>query len=539
MKRVEELTLKWIDDVILAEERKELQELLSRDPAARQTHAEFCALEAALRSYVKGFDVTQATMACVDETAFEPALATEVALTDPPHDTWVKLEWSRKPKRRRSSAWQLAIAASVMLAGVIGGLFYLQMPIAVADAHIGHAKDEVSITRRGNSIAATAGLNLQAGDVVNVSKNAVAAIHYDDGTRISLGPDTQVSLLELTRLNRASKNLDLQQGTLTADVKKQDAGRSLQITTLFADFQVLGTRFTLQADAEMSRLDVIEGQVRASDTGSTTSIDVRQGQYAVAETQSTLSAKPVKPRVTKGLIALYRFDEGQGSVVHDLSQVGAPLDLGIDNLKGVEWLPEGGLRLQHSTMLSSAKPAKKIIDACRKSGELTVEAWIKPTQARQSGPARIVTLSSDTSHRNFTLGHGGEEGLASKANARSLFVGRVRTSKTSANGIPELLSADNSVAADLAHVVYTRSADGMHHLYVDGIERDKDVRPGDFSSWDSSYRLALGDEFTRDLPWLGEYYLVAIYSRSLSPDETRQNFRAGRVPPTSKVGVNK
>ncbi|GAA4465132.1 LamG-like jellyroll fold domain-containing protein [Novipirellula rosea] len=539
MKRLEELTLKWLDDVISHEERAELEALLDGDPAARQTHADFCAVEAALRSRVKGFDVAQAAMLKVQETDFDHTPAFEDDLLDSPPINWCESKSPRPPTRSRSSMWRMVLAASVLLAVGIGGFFYLQQPIEVADAHLGLAKNEVSITRNGVTAVAAAGLDLQAGDVVNVPEHAVAAIHYDDGTRITLGPQTQVSLLELTRLNAASKYLELQRGTLTAHVKKQTPGKSLQITTPFAKFQVLGTRFTLQADAEMARLDVIEGQVRASGMKNSTVIDVEQGQYAVAETQSTLAAKPVEPRISKGLITLYRFDEGEGDVVHDVSQVAPPLDLHLDNIDGADWLPGGGLRIGDSAMLSSTKPAKKIIDACRKSGEMTVEAWLKPTTASQSGPARIVTLSNNTSNRNFTLGHGGDDELVSHANDRSVFIGRVRTSKTTTNGIPELTSADNSVAADLAHVVYTRSADGKHHLYIDGIERASGDRPGDFSTWDKNYRLTLGNELTRDRPWQGEYFLVAVYSRALSPDETKQNFRAGHPAAPIQVGVRK
>ena len=75
--------------------------------------------------------------------------------------------------------------------------------------------------------------------------------------------------------------------------------------------------------------------------------------------------------------------------------------------------------------------------------------------------------------------------------------------------------------------MYTRARDGLHHLYVDGIERASEERPGDFSSWDKDYRLALGDEFTRDRPWQGELFLVAIFSRALSRDDALRNFRAG------------
>ena len=45
-----------------------------------------------------------------------------------------------------------------------------------------------------------------------------------------------------------------------------------------------------------------------------------------------------------------------------------------------------------------------LLTACRKSNELSVEAVIRPDRLDQTGPARIVTFSSDSGNRNFTLG---------------------------------------------------------------------------------------------------------------------------------------
>ena len=60
---------------------------------------------------------------------------------------------------------------------------------------------------------------------------------------------------------------------------------------------------------------------------------------------------------------------------------------------------------------------------------MTIEAWIKPANTTQAGPARIVTLSKDPSSRNFTLGQ--------KAGVYEV---RFRTTTTSPNGEPSLSS---------------------------------------------------------------------------------------------------
>ncbi|MBI2479933.1 MAG: FecR domain-containing protein [Planctomycetia bacterium] len=535
MKRVEELTLQWIDGVISQADAGELYRLLDVDPAARQVHVECCELEAALRSRVEDFDVVESTMARVSQGTSE--VDGEILFEIPVE--WYAQDDPLRRSHRRTSAWRAALATSLLLVTICGGVAYLVKPLELMDARMGPVDPRVTVTRDNKSLTAEMGLMLRTGDIVNVPASAVASIHYNDGTRVVLGSNSQAILTELTRFNAASKNLALKSGNLTAHVAKQQPGKSMLVTTPTARFRVLGTRFTLAADASSARLDVIEGRVHAERRDNAASVDVEQGQFAVADLHTPLKVQSIPSRAVAGLIALYRFDEGRGTVVHDVSRVGAALDLHIDRAEAVEWSPGGGLMLREPAIIASTKPARKIAAACRATGELTVEAWVVPSLARQSGPARIVTMSSDPSHRNFTLGHGGDPDELPGEAHRSYFIGRVRTSKTTKNGIPDLPSHNDSVAADLAHVVYTRTKDGLHHLYVDGIERSSAKRPGDFSSWDEDYRLALGDEFTRDRPWQGELLLVAVFSRALSRDDMLRNFRAGPGEKRRESGTSK
>ena len=48
-----------------------------------------------------------------------------------------------------------------------------------------------------------------------------------------------------------------------------------------------------------------------------------------------------------------------------------------------------------------------------------------------------------------------------------------------------------------------------------------------FQTWDSGLPFQLANEATRDRPWVGRIYLVALYNRALSPPEIANNFHAG------------
>jgi len=221
-------------------------------------------------------------------------------------------------------------------------------------------------------------------------------------------------------------------------------------------------------------------------------------------------------RATKDLLVLYTFEEGSGNTVNDVSGTGTPLDLTIQNGSTANWV-DGGLSFTSSNLAVSPGPATKIIDACMASNAISIEAWIKPANTAQSGPARMVTLSPDPGLRNFTLGQSATE-----------YDVRLRTPNTGTQGNnPSLSTSSGATTIQLSHVLYVRNTTGLAKIYVDGVEKVSGAINGDFSNWDSSYRFGLANELTQDRPWLGEFHLVAIYNRALDSAEVLQNFSAG------------
>jgi len=215
----------------------------------------------------------------------------------------------------------------------------------------------------------------------------------------------------------------------------------------------------------------------------------------------------------EGLLALYAFNKKQGDTVHDLSGNSPALDLIIDKPDAVEWT-DAGLKINQSTTIATNDAPKRLNDALKKSQEITVEAWITPNDDKQDGPARIVSLSSNTTNRNFTLGQDGNK-----------YDFRLRAKRTTTNGLPSTSSNSNSVkAGKLQHVVYTRDVKGETHLYVDNKEVGSGVAAGDFSNWTSDYRLAIGNELTGDRAWRGVLHWVAIYDRVLPPANIAEEF---------------
>ena len=220
-------------------------------------------------------------------------------------------------------------------------------------------------------------------------------------------------------------------------------------------------------------------------------------------------------RSSDGLVVLYDFRLAKGGIVRDRSGAGQPLNLKIENPKNVR-RSEGALEVRGPTLIRSDKRADKVFKAVRRSGEITIEAWLRPANTRQDGPARMVTLSANSSERNFTLGQEGD-----KVDVR------LRTTQTSGNGAPSLGGPSRSLASKLTHVVYTRNRGGRARLFINGKQQTEKRVAGTTTNWNGKYRLALANELTKDRPWLGTFHLVAIYSRDLSAGEVADHFEAG------------
>lgn len=393
-----------------------------------------------------------------------------------------------------------------------------QAPTQVALARVEEIFGEAYRVTKDGKTPLVAGTDVFPAEGLQTGGDASRIVlRFPDKTRVDLGPATSVTEMKIER----GKRLALTQGTLRAVVAKQPVDQPMIIETPHGKSTVLGTTLRIVIDpdpAKGTRLEVEEGKVELGNLAGRT-VSVESGHYAVAADGVGLVAKPIS--FWDGALAVYRFNEGEGTKVRDLSRKGSPLDLKIENLSCVQWLPTG-LAIVAPTVIASSSPARKIIEASKATNELTLEAWIRPltlTQAR--GDARIVTLSADPGNQNFLLGQDGAGGPPNS------FVVRFRTTATDSIGKPQMDSPAGRTALRKTQVVYCRSRSGAAFLYLDGQEVALASTPGNLSTWNDGYRLALGNEFVEGRPWLGEYQLVALYSRVLSPEEIKQHYRAG------------
>lgn len=518
MSRLDELTQLAIEGALSSTEESELEAMLAGSEETRRRYQELLDVEIALRGFDERLDVSEAVMARLEKKAV-PKL---VALPKPrpkPAELVAKDRFEGRVER-----WTLRMVVPATLVAAIVLVFALiQDPDGFEAPALASSSGDVSVMRHGKAILKPDRRTLQAGDRVVVSSEGGSELAYGDATRVSLGGGTELRLRARSeRSGESSKTLELIAGTLTAKVSAQPSEQPLVVKTPHAEAVVRGTRFTLNSGGDRTRLEVTEGRVDFFPAGSGEPAEVSAGHFVEASgSEDAVALSAVRPlRSHEGLLALYTFEEGTGRVVRDRSESGEPLDLHFTG-KGSDsprWLPGGGIRIEGGGYLASREAARKIIEECRESGELTVETWIEPS-LEAFGPSRVVTLSLASARLNFLLGQG-----TTRRGEDDRFVARVRSS----NEVENFLAPARSAAGGRSHLVLTRDRKGAERIWLNGkavAERDAG---GSLETWHDGLPLAIGNDPGEEARlWRGACFFAAIYDRALSAEEIEANHAWG------------
>ncbi|MBN1673006.1 MAG: FecR domain-containing protein [Kiritimatiellae bacterium] len=527
----DELMGKYFEGVCSKAEKEVLVAFLTEEPASRRRFIRESYLRTEMRQWAK-VQLAGAGQPAVERGAgvVRPERRRRQIRVADRRDP----RWSRPalPGRRVGFGTRL-LRVAACLALLAGGYLFYRHVIRPADPVVGRVRTaaESVVTRAELRIIAEPDLDLRVGDRIAVGERGRLELGLlGEPSTIAAHAGTELGVLGVER----GKHFRLDAGTIDADIAPQPAGMPLVVDTPQAKALVVGTRFTLRAEPQRTRLEVQQGHVQLTRLSDQATVAVRAGQYAEAGPGLQLAARPLAPgqgaRVAQGLVALYTFRESQGPMVPDESGHGRPLSLYIEDPQAVRWLPGGGLAVERPVLIASREPARKVTQACMASNELTVEAWVRPANVVQEGPARILSVSAGIKAMDFGLGQ-----------ERDYWTFRVNVaSAQSPTGFVwgEFHSAPRTLATRLTHVVWTRAARGQLACYVDarpvffdgstqtGAPRVQEL-PGPFTPWQPQFRLALANEFGDDRAWLGEYHLAAVYSRALSAAEVRKNFEAG------------
>ncbi|MTJ11897.1 VanZ family protein [Anabaena sp. UHCC 0187] len=142
------------------------------------------------------------------------------------------------------------------------------------------------------------------------------------------------------------------------------------------------------------------------------------------------------------------YQDSTGKLPELLSQGQSPK---IQNKKGVV--------LSSSHWLKTKTPATLLSKRIRQTSQFTIITTVATADTTQTGPGRIISLSSNTLHRNFTLGQQGKD-----------LDLRVRTPITGENGAEMKLSIPGIFATNNFHSLIITYSPGTLKVYVDNVQ---------------------------------------------------------------------
>jgi ferric-dicitrate binding protein FerR (iron transport regulator) len=183
----------------------------------------------------------------------------------------------------------LAMAASIVF---LASLFLWLFPRTNNDpALLLTAGTQLTILRggpNGTEIMPTNKMKLHAGDFLRLTgSNSVTLNYAPESTQIKIQPGAELQLLRTP-----AKNLALNIGKLEATVARQRPFHPMLVRTPQGEARVLGTKLTLTATTNSTRLDVLEGKVRLTRSSDTAHVEVPAGHYAIAASATELNALP-------------------------------------------------------------------------------------------------------------------------------------------------------------------------------------------------------------------------------------------------------
>jgi len=549
MTRTEELTLKLLGGTLTDAQLNELEWQVASDAAAARQHIALLELDAALRGRLREPNAEHAVMAELrrkstgmarsPDRPADPRAAMANAVEQPhapedraeamlgpapPGAASAEPRRHRRRRRRRSTPIALYVSFGLAVVLVIAAYFVrralTETPVRpINRAQITALSGHMSILRDETRYRAELGSVLNPGDRIETAANSIATLDYDPDHKVEIRSSSAATFAGTgPQASRHIRQIELQSGTIEMLALDGSNQPPIELITPHARVTAGPTRYVTTVTDDRTTVTVARGLVDVQRQSDRQQVRARSDQRVIVEAGLPLVALPTDSpgRVTDGLVLLYRFTENGGSRVLDQSGAEPSVDLTIAEPAKVTW-GNRLLRINQPTTLLTQSSNAALIEQLRGAEGVTIEAWLKPTEAQPQTPGAIVSLASDPFARNITLAQGTSKGEGDR------YTLRFRTVETDGEGEPPITTNPGAARPRLTHVVVSRSADGAVRFYIDGRLDRQAARPGDLSNWASDAPFGLANEPTGNRPWLGELRLVALYDRALSDEEVGRN----------------
>jgi hypothetical protein len=223
-------------------------------------------------------------------------------------------------------------------------------------------------------------------------------------------------------------------------------------------------------------------------------------------------------------LVLYRFNEGDGSVVKDLSKIGTPANLKVPAYPATRWFSGQGLSFSGPEPIKSEAGVEKLMAIARNKA-CTIEMWVSNDSAYF--PIHwlgcLMSWEKEAGKQNFLIGGHKASFIATPNGALFDF------SPRNDDNVPTITgsySAYMAFGTSLHHMVMTW--DGTNtQAFTDGVAFDKQQVNWNVDKWVADAPLLLGNRTDSQRQYLGTYYLAAIHDRCMTGDEIKRHYMAG------------
>ncbi|HEV2802888.1 MAG TPA: FecR domain-containing protein [Pyrinomonadaceae bacterium] len=174
-----------------------------------------------------------------------------------------------RPAARKSqtnfTAWRWAMAASVAVAVLVGGLFFSNRLFDAGGALAATVESTSGALYRvtdAGTLAMVVGEEIGKGVRVRTAKDSGAVVRLADGSRVEMRERSEFSISQ----NGQGVTLHLDRGDVIVEAAKQGAGH-LFVATPDSLVSVKGTIFAVGSGTKGSRVSVVEGEVHVNHAG--------------------------------------------------------------------------------------------------------------------------------------------------------------------------------------------------------------------------------------------------------------------------------
>jgi len=285
-----ELLLRYLDGNLLPEEKAHVADLLRRDPEAR----------AFLR------EVAEQAVTIADAERVQQRRRSELG---------VRQDWAGNPRealtrmrelRIRFARWPWAVAAAATIA-LIASVYLSFSNVEPKIARITQLSGSLQWTGDGGRVFHNllVDTKLPGGTIEGMVPGSWFELEFKDGSTVTISGNSI-----LTFSDHGQKKLYLKEGSVSGNVKPQQAGKPMLIYTRSAMLEVLGTQFEVEAGLAATMLNVSEGKVRVKRFSDGNTVEVEARHRVVAAADREMLPEPVPDAANRWKSQLHLGPDG-------------------------------------------------------------------------------------------------------------------------------------------------------------------------------------------------------------------------------------